>query len=204
ARVLTREACGVELITASTFHLVILQPVDSPRRSMPRIRRPWIPLGSFRESDPGYAGGTIRAGVLTACRSVLLVRLEPLSHLMPAEGLLRLASYPVASRPSGLTPSLLAVWVSSCPVTGRFSAFGNPRMLARVRRPKTPSSFPPYCPLPCRASCIFLPSFRCTTVGTPLLTFASETRVVARGPEFPIVSNMKAIPVHAALLAKSI
>jgi hypothetical protein len=75
------------------------------------------------EFDPSYAGGTVLVGLLTAFRNVLLLRLEPSSHLMPAEGLLWVTSYPVPSRPSGLTPSLPAVRVSSCPVTGRFSAF---------------------------------------------------------------------------------
>src|SRR5208337_1505367 len=58
-------------------------------------------------------------------------------------------------------------------------------MLARVRRPRMPSTFPPYCPLLCRASCVFFTSFACTTVGTSLLTFASEASGVRRGREIP-------------------
>src|SRR5208337_4808622 len=77
-------------------------------------------------------------------------------------------------------------------------------MLARVRRPRMPSTFPPYCPLLCRASCVFFTSFACTTVGTSLLTFASEASGVRRGREIPDVSNRKTIPAHAAFLAKNI
>jgi hypothetical protein len=37
-----------------------------------------------------------------------------------------------------------------------------------------------------------------------LLTLATEASGVARGLEIPVVSNMKTIPAHAALVAKNI
>jgi len=59
----------------------------------------------------------------TKASGVLLFRLAPLARSMPAEGLPFAASRSISSRCSGLTPSFPAVCVSSCPVTGRFSAF---------------------------------------------------------------------------------
>src|SRR5579863_8163392 len=67
------------------------------------------------------AGAAIFLGAL---RAALLVRCDPFVRFIPAEGLsCEAASSPISPRVSGVTPSLPAVRVSSCPVTGKFSAF---------------------------------------------------------------------------------
>jgi len=51
---------------------------------------------------------------------------------------------------------------------------------------------------------MFLTSFQCSTAGSSLLRLGPEATGVGRYPEIAVVSNMKMIPAHAALLTKNI